>query len=68
MGSNAKKKTTMSKLNREHRLRERRMDKEARKDARKRAEAEGTAETAETAESAFDMTHLDRVSVGSEIE
>jgi hypothetical protein len=68
MGSNAKKKTTMSKLNREHRLRERRMDKEARKDARKRAEADGTTETAETAESAFDMTHLDRVSVGSEIE
>jgi hypothetical protein len=65
MGSNAKKKTTMSKLNREHKLRERRMDKEARKDARKRAEADGTTETTE---SAFDMTHLDRVSVGSEIE
>ena len=36
MGSNAKKKTTMAKLNREARLRERRLDKQARKDARRR--------------------------------
>jgi len=41
MGSNGKKKTTMQKLNRENRLRERRMEKEARKDARKQALAEG---------------------------
>jgi hypothetical protein len=31
-----KKKTTMAKLNREAKLRERRLDKQARKDARKR--------------------------------
>jgi hypothetical protein len=39
MASNGKKKTTMAKLNREHRLRERRMEKQAKKDARKRAPA-----------------------------
>jgi hypothetical protein len=37
MGSNAKKKTTMAKLNRESRLRERKLDKQAKKDARKNA-------------------------------
>jgi hypothetical protein len=35
MGSGAKRKTTMAKLNRESRLRERRQEKEARKAARK---------------------------------
>lgn len=35
MASNGKKKTTMAKLNREQKLRERRMEKKARKDARK---------------------------------
>jgi hypothetical protein len=40
MASRGKKKTTMAKLNREAKLRERRMDKQARKDARKRAPAE----------------------------
>ena len=35
MASSSKKKTTMSKLNRERKLRERRLDKQARKDARK---------------------------------
>jgi hypothetical protein len=35
MASNGKKKTTMAKLNREHRLRERRLEKQAKKDARK---------------------------------
>lgn len=39
MASSGKKKTTMAKLNRESRLRERRMDKQARKDARKHAAA-----------------------------
>ncbi|MGH2917346.1 MAG: hypothetical protein ACRDLS_01920 [Solirubrobacteraceae bacterium] len=39
MASGGKKKTTMAKLNRESRLRERRLDKQARKDARKRAAA-----------------------------
>ncbi len=48
MASSGKKKTTMAKLNREAKMRERRLDKQARKDARKRAaalEAEGPAET-----------------------
>jgi hypothetical protein len=39
MASSGKKKTTMAKLNRESRLRERRLDKQARKDARKYAAA-----------------------------
>ena len=59
MASSGKKKTTMAKLTRESRLRERRLDKQARKDARKRAAAAGPAEpgdaiaaaTSETAES-----------------
>ena len=37
MASRGKKKTTMAKLTRETRLRERRLDKQARKDARKQA-------------------------------
>lgn len=37
MASSGKKKTTMAKLMREARLRERRLDKKARKDARKQA-------------------------------
>jgi hypothetical protein len=37
MASSGKKKTTMAKLNRERRLRERRLDKQAKKDARKQA-------------------------------
>jgi hypothetical protein len=37
MASNAKKKTTMAKIMREQRLRERRLDKQAKKDARKLA-------------------------------
>ena len=39
MGSAGKKKTTMAKLTRESRLRERRLEKQARKDARKHAAA-----------------------------
>ena len=39
MASSGKKKTTMAKLTRESRLRERRLDKQARKDARKLAPA-----------------------------
>lgn len=35
MASNGKKKTTMAKLQREQRMREKRMDKQARKEARK---------------------------------
>lgn len=37
MASSGKKKTTMAKLNRERKLRERRLDKKAKKDARKHA-------------------------------
>jgi hypothetical protein len=48
MGSNAKKKTTMSKLNRETRLRERRMEKQAKKNARKRAAADQPATPSDT--------------------
>jgi hypothetical protein len=40
MASSGKKKTTMAKLTRESRLRERRLDKKAKKDARKLAPAE----------------------------
>jgi hypothetical protein len=39
MASSGKKKTTMAKLTRESKLRERRMDKQAKKDARKLAPA-----------------------------
>ena len=47
MASGGKKKTTMAKLDRERRMREKRMDKQARKDARKAA-ADLPAETEET--------------------
>jgi len=40
MASNGKKKTTMAKLTRESKLRERRLDKQAKKDARKRTAAD----------------------------
>lgn len=40
MASRGKKKTTMAKLARESRLRERRLDKQAKKDARKRMPAQ----------------------------
>jgi hypothetical protein len=40
MASSGKKKTTMAKLMRETKLRERRLDKQARKDARKQAPAD----------------------------
>lgn len=39
MASSGKRKTTMAKLTRENRLRERRRDKQAKKDARKLAQA-----------------------------
>jgi hypothetical protein len=48
MASNGKKKTTMAKLMRESRMRERRADKQARKEARKLApvvQAEGAGES-----------------------
>jgi len=39
MASSGKKKTTMAKLTRERKLRERRLEKQAKKDARKQASA-----------------------------
>lgn len=56
MGSNAKKKTTFAKLAREHKLRERRIDKKARKDARKR-----DAEMGSPADSATSTAPVDEV-------
>jgi hypothetical protein len=47
MASKGKKKTTMAKLNREAKLRERRIEKQARKDARKREPAEQLAAPSE---------------------
>lgn len=41
MASAGKKRTTMAKLNRERKLRERRVDKQFKKDARKQAALEG---------------------------
>ncbi|MDX6707214.1 MAG: hypothetical protein QOK16_2488 [Solirubrobacteraceae bacterium] len=53
MASSGKKKTTMAKLNRESRMRERRLDKQARRDARKAAAAQpDDTLTAQTDESA----------------
>ena len=40
MASNAKKKTTMAKINRENAVRDRRLRKQARKDARRQAAAD----------------------------
>jgi hypothetical protein len=40
MGSNGKKKTTMAKMNRENKVREKRAEKQAKKDARKLAALE----------------------------
>ena len=48
MASNAKKKTTMAKINRENAVRERRLRKQARKTARKQAAAEAATQPAET--------------------
>jgi len=44
------KKTTMAKLAREHKLRERRLVKQARKDARKQAASDDSARLGETPE------------------
>ena len=48
MASSGKKKTTMAKLTRESRLRERRLDKQAKKDARKQAPAHHGDRTGDT--------------------
>jgi hypothetical protein len=48
MATSGKKKTTMAKMNREHKVRERRMEKKAKKDARKLAAANPPDATSET--------------------
>jgi hypothetical protein len=60
MGSSGKKKTTMAKLTRESRLRERRLDKKARKVARKLSAANGEIEPETTLDGEFEAeTTLD---------
>lgn len=54
MASNGKKKTTMAKLTRESKLRERRLDKQAKKDARKRAAADPSTQVTALAGDAYD--------------
>ena len=56
MASNAKRKTTMAKLNREAKLREKRAEKAARKDARKHAAANPPAEPLELDDAATPPT------------
>ena len=46
MASSSKRKTTMAKLNRERKLRERRLEKQAKKAARKQAAADARADSA----------------------
>jgi hypothetical protein len=48
MASSSKKKTTFAKMNRENKVRERRLLKQAKKDARKQEAAAGPAAIAET--------------------
>jgi hypothetical protein len=48
MASSSKKKTTMAKMNRETKVRDKRLRKLAKKEARKLEAAEGTVETADT--------------------
>ena len=45
MASRSKRKTTMAKLNRERKLRERRLEKQAKKAARKQAAADARADS-----------------------
>ena len=52
MASSGKKKTTMAKLTRESKLRERRLDKQAKKDARKYASAHPLEEQSDTLDAA----------------
>lgn len=54
MASSGKKKTTMAKLARESRLRERRQEKQAKKDARKLASAHGPHRPSDTLIPAID--------------
>ena len=58
MASSGKKKTTMAKLTRERKLRERRVEKQAKKEARKQAAANPSGESTDA------LTGDDRESVG----
>jgi hypothetical protein len=59
MASSGKRKTTMAKLNRESKLRDKRAVKAARKDARKRAAEDGTSDWL-TDDGPVDDSALDR--------
>jgi hypothetical protein len=59
MSSRGKKKTTMAKLSRESRLRERRVEKNARKNARKEAAANGTTEPTDMEASDLENSDLE---------
>ncbi len=65
MASRGKKKTTMAKLSRESRLRERRLDKQARKDARRQAAAEPQLEPGEEALAENEETVADEETVAN---
>ncbi len=58
MASSGKKKTTMAKLTRESRLRERRLDKQARKDARKLASEHPSEQPSDTIDATTDEPSL----------
>lgn len=58
MSSRGKKKTTMAKLSRESRLRERRQDKQAKKDARRRAALDGEVQPVESDSTNEDWTEV----------
>jgi len=64
MASSGKKKTTMAKLARESKLRERRQIKQAKKEARKQASRDGT----EFPESTLDATTAEEAQPGAEEE
>jgi hypothetical protein len=64
MASSGKKKTTMAKLARESRLRERRQDKQAKKDARKFASAHGPDQAGDPLSATVDESaHTDALQV-----
>jgi hypothetical protein len=66
MASSGKRKTTMAKLTRESRLRERRLDKQARKDARKFAAANPEAAANPADEPGHTLTGDDGASASSD--
>jgi hypothetical protein len=65
MASSGKKKTTMAKLMRETRLRERRATKQARKDGRRRDALSAADQSADTSTESALAAHVDGQSVDS---